>query len=76
MIGIPDAVTLQLVSPFKDGNPCRADDILFDMSSCRPSWSENFDFFFTLLKVSYIRGVVATHNHSSIFITSVSDDQR
>ena len=50
MIGIPDAVTLHLISPFEDA-PCRNEEVVFDLSNCTPSWSANFDFFFTLLKV-------------------------
>ena len=49
MIGIPDAVTLQLTSPLED-IPCRSEDIFFDLSSCTPTWSPEFDFFFILLK--------------------------
>lgn len=49
MIGIPNAVTLHLVSPFKD-LPCRDEDVLFDLSTCRPSWNEEFDVTFIIMK--------------------------
>ncbi len=48
MIGIPDAVTLELQSPFLD-RPC-VQDVTFDLSSCTPSWSEKIDFSFTIAK--------------------------
>lgn len=52
MIGIPNAVTLHLVSPFKD-LPCRDEDVLFDLSTCRPSWNEEFDVTFIIMKVGF-----------------------
>ena len=40
------------VSPFtKEDYPCRDDVIQFDLSTCKPTWSDNVDFFFTLTKV-------------------------
>ena len=42
------------VSPFtKEDYPCRDDVIQFDLSTCKPTWSDNVDFFFTLTKVSF-----------------------
>lgn len=53
VIGIPDAVTLHLFTPMnKREYPCMADDILFDLSSCSPTWNENADFSFTIVKVN------------------------
>ena len=53
VIGIPDAVTLHLDTPMnKIEYPCMADDILFDLSSCSPTWNENADFSFTIVKVN------------------------
>ncbi len=49
MIGIPDAVTLELQSPFL-AQPC-AQQVTFDLSSCTPSWSEEIDFSFIVAKV-------------------------
>ena len=49
LIGIPDAVGLQLKSW---DLPCRKEDIFFDLSSCSSTWSENVDFSFTLMKAS------------------------
>ena len=52
LIGIPDAVTLNLYTPMnKTEYPCMADDILFDLSRCSPSWDPSVDFSFTIIKV-------------------------
>ena len=32
-------------------DPCIADDLVFDLSRCIPTWSENVDFIFIVLKV-------------------------
>ena len=57
--GIPDAVTLHLVTPFtKEDYPCMEDDILFDLSRCRPTWSDSVDFSFTIVKVTFISAFV------------------
>ena len=56
IIGIPDAVSLHLESPLNlTTDPCiDENEIFWDLSRCIPSWSENVDFFFTILKVSKI----------------------
>lgn len=56
IIGIPDAVVLHMVTPLnKEAYPCMKDDIFFDLSRCRPTWSDNVDFFFTLVKVKLLQ---------------------
>ncbi|XP_071745252.1 orexin receptor type 2 isoform X2 [Lepeophtheirus salmonis] len=53
IIGIPNAISLEAVTPFDDEEqfPCLArDEIFFDLSSCKPKWGENVDFTITLLK--------------------------
>ena len=57
VIGIPDAVTLHLDTPMnKEEYPCMADDILFDLSRCSPTWHESVDFSFTIVKVRIFNG--------------------
>ena len=52
LIALP-AIGLESVSPLsKDDYPCRDDHILFDLSTCKPSWETNTDFLLTLIKVS------------------------
>ena len=54
MIGIPDAASLeaQPTAFTKDEYPCMQEDILWDLTDCVPSWSENVDFSFVIVKVS------------------------
>ena len=51
MIGIPDAITLTLSSPFAGASPCPTTEVVFDLSMCTPSWDKHIDFIFVLLKV-------------------------
>ncbi|CAB4066560.1 HCRTR2 [Lepeophtheirus salmonis] len=57
IIGIPNAISLEAVTPFDDEEqfPCLArDEIFFDLSSCKPKWGENVDFTITLLKAVFV----------------------
>ena len=53
VIGIPDAATLRAVTPLTKADPLYAcmEDILLDLTGCKPSWSEDFDFAFIVVKV-------------------------
>ena len=53
MVGIPDAISLQAQNfHFPKNDPCIQDDILWDLTTCVPTWSESVDFSFTIVKVS------------------------
>ena len=53
MVGIPDAISLQAQNNFFDpDDPCIQDDLLWDLTTCVPTWDESFDFSFTIVKVS------------------------
>jgi len=51
MVGIPDAISLQAQNfHFPKNDPCIQDDILWDLTTCVPTWSESVDFSFTIVK--------------------------
>ena len=53
MVGIPDAISLQAQNfHFDPDDPCIQDDLLWDLTTCVPTWDESFDFSFTIVKVS------------------------
>ena len=53
MVGIPDAISLQAQNfHFDPDDPCIQDNLLWDLTTCVPTWDESFDFSFTIVKVS------------------------
>ena len=55
LVGIPDAISLKTYNPhFSEDDPCVEEGILWDLTMCVPTWNENVDFSFTIVKVSLI----------------------
>ena len=54
MVGIPDALSLQAKNYHFDSknDPCIQDDLLWDLTTCVPTWDESVDISFTIVKVS------------------------
>ena len=56
LVGIPDAISLEakneIFSEEYYAFHCVEEGILWDLTMCVPTWNENFDFSFTIVKVS------------------------
>jgi len=52
IIGIPDAVTLELFKPLNlQDDPCvNFEEVIYDMARCQPKWSVEIDMIFLVIK--------------------------